>query len=118
MPSPTALPIQLKPLEQAVLEKIVRSHTSEQRLVRRAQILLKAHAGDSNAAIAGALGRGSRHRVDPTGVSRGVHASGDRRADFRSQCRAVFKRRLSFNPTAVAIGSMPNRKTPRPSPSR
>jgi hypothetical protein len=46
MPSPTALPIQLKPLEQAVLEKIVRSHTSEQRLVRRAQILLKAHAGD------------------------------------------------------------------------
>jgi len=55
MPSPTALPIQLKPSERAVLEKIVRSHTSEQRLVRRAQILLKAHAGDSNAAIARAL---------------------------------------------------------------
>jgi len=56
MPSPIALPIQLKSSAQAVLEKIVRSHTSEQRLVRRAQILLKAHAGESNAAIARALG--------------------------------------------------------------
>lgn len=56
MPSPTALPIQLMPSERAVLEKIVRSHTSEQRLVRRAQIVLKAHAEQSNAVIARVLG--------------------------------------------------------------
>lgn len=55
MPSPTALPVQLTPSERAVLGKIVRSHTSEQRLVRRAQIVLKAHAGQSNAVIARAL---------------------------------------------------------------
>jgi len=56
MPNPVAVPILLEPSEQAVLEKIVRCHTSEQRLVRRAQIVLKAHAGQSNAAIARALG--------------------------------------------------------------
>lgn len=55
MPIPIALSIVLSPSEQMVLEKIVRSHTSEQRLVRRAQIVLKAHKGQSNAGIAKSL---------------------------------------------------------------
>ncbi|MEB3228651.1 MAG: helix-turn-helix domain-containing protein [Synechocystis sp.] len=46
----------LRPCEQKVLEKIVRSHKSEQRLVRRAQIVLKANEGQSNVAIAQTLG--------------------------------------------------------------
>ena len=56
MPNPIAVSIVLRPSEQKVLEKIVRSHTSEQRLVRRAQIVLKANEGQSNVAIAQALG--------------------------------------------------------------
>lgn len=55
-PTSIALSIHLVPSEQIVLEKIVRSHTSEQRLVRRAQIVLKANAGQSNTAIAKSLG--------------------------------------------------------------
>lgn len=56
MPGPAPLPIMLTPSERDVLEKIVRCHTSEQRWVRRAHILLKAHAGLNNEAIAQALG--------------------------------------------------------------
>ena len=55
MPSPTALPIVLSPQQQEILEQIVRCHTSEQRLVRRAQIVLKANEGFKNEQIAQAL---------------------------------------------------------------
>ena len=52
MPRPIALPIVLSQPQKDSLEQIIRCHTSEQRLVRRAQIILKAHDGLSNAQIA------------------------------------------------------------------
>ncbi len=55
MPSPRALPIVLSPQQQEILEQIVRCHTSEQRLVRRAQIVLQANVGFKNEQIAQAL---------------------------------------------------------------
>lgn len=64
MPGPAAIPIVLSPAQQEILEQIVRCQTSEQRLVRRAQILLKAHAGFNNEQIAQAL------RIDRETVQR------------------------------------------------
>lgn len=55
MPIPRALSIVLRPSEQMVLKKIIRSHKSEQRLVRRARIVLKAQEGQSNTEIARVL---------------------------------------------------------------
>ncbi|MDJ0593121.1 MAG: helix-turn-helix domain-containing protein [Pleurocapsa sp. MO_226.B13] len=55
MPGPAAIPIVLSQAQQEVLKQIVRCQTSEQRLVRRAQILLKAHAGFNNEQIAQGL---------------------------------------------------------------
>lgn len=37
------LPIQLSQRQQAIVQQILRRHTSSQRLVRRVQIILKAH---------------------------------------------------------------------------
>lgn len=56
MPSPLPLPIDLSRRQRGILEQIVRRQTSEQRLVRRAQILLKAQEGTNNQQIAQALG--------------------------------------------------------------
>lgn len=56
MPGPSPLSIVLSQSQQQALEQIVRCHSSEQRLVRRAQIVLKAKAGLNNAQIAQALG--------------------------------------------------------------
>ena len=56
MPGPAPLLIILSQPQQETLERIVRRHSSEQRLVRRAQIVLKANAGLSNVQIAQALG--------------------------------------------------------------
>ncbi len=55
IPGPAALPIILRSDEQAILKQIVRCHTSEQRLVRRAQIILKANEGLNNGHISQAL---------------------------------------------------------------
>ncbi len=52
MPRPIAPPLVLSQPQRDSLEQIVHRHTSEQRLVRRAQIILKAHDGLSNAQIA------------------------------------------------------------------
>lgn len=56
MPGPSPLSIVLSQLQQQALEQIVRCHSSEQRLVRRAKIVLQAKAGFNNAQIAQALG--------------------------------------------------------------
>ena len=56
MSGPAPLPVLLSSRQQATLEQLVRCHTNEQRLVRRARILLQAHAGRTNAAIAQTLG--------------------------------------------------------------
>jgi len=42
------LPIQLSERQQAIVQQILRRHTSSQRLVRRVQIILKAHQGENN----------------------------------------------------------------------
>ena len=55
MPGPAAIPIILSQAQPETLEQIVRCQTSEQRLVRRTQILLKANAGLNNEQIAQAL---------------------------------------------------------------
>ena len=55
IPGPAALSILLRLEDQEILNHIVRCHTSEQRLVRRAQIILKAHEGLNNGHIAQAL---------------------------------------------------------------
>jgi putative transposase len=55
MPSLKALPIVLSAEQHELLDRIVRCHTSEQRLVRRAQIVLKANEGLSNKQIAQSL---------------------------------------------------------------
>lgn len=56
MSGPTAQTITVTPPQQAVLEHIVRRHTSPQALVRRAQIILAAASGDQNDPIAQRLG--------------------------------------------------------------
>lgn len=45
MPSAQASPIQLSPLQQQLLQRIVRRTTSAQRLVKRGQIILEAAEG-------------------------------------------------------------------------
>jgi putative transposase len=50
------LPITLTPAQQAVLERILRRHTSSQALVRRAHIILAAASGDQNDPLARRLG--------------------------------------------------------------
>ena len=40
------LPIQLSQRQQAIVQQILRRHTSSQRLVRQVQIILKAHQGE------------------------------------------------------------------------
>ena len=45
------LPIQLSQRQQAIVQQILRRHTSSQRLVRRVQIILKAHQGENNKQI-------------------------------------------------------------------
>lgn len=55
MSGPAPLPIVLSQPQQDALEQIVRCQTSEQRLVRRARVLLKANAGLNNEHIAQAL---------------------------------------------------------------
>ena len=52
MPSPQASPIQLSPLQQDLLERLVKRTTSEQRLVKRGHIILEAAQGTSNTKIA------------------------------------------------------------------
>lgn len=48
MSGPSPLPIQLSQRQQAILQQILRRHTSSQRLVRRVQIVLKANQGENN----------------------------------------------------------------------
>jgi putative transposase len=52
MPSPQASPIHLSPLQQDLLQRLVKRTTSEQRLVKRGHIILEAAAGTSNTKIA------------------------------------------------------------------
>lgn len=56
MSGPAALPITVTPPQQAVLERIVRRHTSPHSLVRRAQIILAAASNDHNDVLARRLG--------------------------------------------------------------
>jgi FixJ family two-component response regulator len=55
MCGPSAIPIVLSQAQQKTLEQIVRCQTSEQRIPRRGQILLKANAGLNNEPIAQAF---------------------------------------------------------------
>jgi transposase len=55
LPVPVAVPIVLTPAERVVLERWARGRRVPRRLVRRARIVLRAVAGESNAAIARAL---------------------------------------------------------------
>src|SRR5260221_5211021 len=52
MPSPQASQIQLSPLQQDLLQRLVKRTTSEQRLVKRGHIILEAAEGTSNTQIA------------------------------------------------------------------
>jgi putative transposase len=52
MPSPQASPIHLSPIQQELLQRLVHRTTSEQRLVKRGQIILEAAEGASNSKIA------------------------------------------------------------------
>jgi putative transposase len=52
MPSPQASPIHLSPLQQELLQRMVRRTTSAQRLVNRGHIILAAAEGTSNTQIA------------------------------------------------------------------
>jgi putative transposase len=51
MSGPSALAIELSQRQQAMLQQILRRHTSSQRLVRRVQIILKANRGENNEQI-------------------------------------------------------------------
>ena len=64
MPGPSPLSIVLSQLQQQALEQIVRGHSSEQRLVRRAQIVLKAKAGLNNTQIDQTLGISELFQLD------------------------------------------------------
>jgi putative transposase len=52
MPSPQASPIHLSPLQQDLLQRLVKRTTSEQRLVKRGHIILEAAGGTSTTKIA------------------------------------------------------------------
>ena len=52
MPGPQPLSITLSPLQQALLERLLRQHSSPQALVRRIQIVLAAASGLPNEQIA------------------------------------------------------------------
>ena|SRR5436309_2839408 len=52
MPSLQASPIHLSPLQQDLLQRLVKRTTSEQRLVKRGHIILEAAGGTSNTQIA------------------------------------------------------------------
>jgi len=52
MSGPSALAIELSQRQQAMLQQILRRHTSSQRLVRRVQIILKANRGENNRPLA------------------------------------------------------------------
>jgi putative transposase len=52
MPFTQASPIQLSPLQQDLLQRLVKRTTSEQRLVKRGHIILEAAEGTSNTKIA------------------------------------------------------------------
>jgi putative transposase len=56
MPHPRALPIDVTPREQRILEHIVRQQNNPQWLVRRAKIILRAAADQTNGQIARELG--------------------------------------------------------------
>lgn len=51
MSGPLPLTIELSQKQQAMLQQILRRHTSTQRLIRRVQIILKAHQGENNEQI-------------------------------------------------------------------
>src|SRR2546421_7762033 len=52
MPSPQAKPLQMSPLQQELLQRMVHRTTSAQRLVKRGHIILEAAGGTSNTRIA------------------------------------------------------------------
>src|SRR5260370_41022680 len=52
MPSQQASPIQLSPIQQELLQRMVHRTKSEQRLVKRGHIILEAARGTSNTKIA------------------------------------------------------------------
>jgi putative transposase len=52
MPSQQASPIHLSPIQQEILQRLVHRTKSEQRLVKRAHIILEAAQGTSNTKIA------------------------------------------------------------------
>ena len=52
MPSPQAKPLQMSPLQQELLQRMVQRTTSAQRLVKRGHIILEAARGMSNTKIA------------------------------------------------------------------
>ncbi len=52
MPDPQATVLNISPLQQEILQRIVRRTTSAQRLVKRGQIILEAAEGISNSKIA------------------------------------------------------------------
>ena len=52
MPSPQASPIHLSPLQEDLLQRLVKRTTSEQRLVKRGHLILEAAGGTSNTKIA------------------------------------------------------------------
>jgi putative transposase len=51
MPHPRATPLQVSPLQQDLLQHLVRRSTSQERLVRRGKMILAAAAGASNTKI-------------------------------------------------------------------
>ena len=51
MPYPRATPVQVSPLQQVLLHRLVRRSTSQERLVRRGKIMLAAAAGASTTKI-------------------------------------------------------------------
>ncbi len=55
MPHPHATPVHVSPLQQDLLQRLVRRSTSQERLVRRGKIILAAAAGASNTKIVQAL---------------------------------------------------------------
>lgn len=56
MPAPQPITVELTARQEVILKQIVRRHTSPQRLVKRAKIVLYAAAGQGNSQIASKLG--------------------------------------------------------------
>jgi putative transposase len=52
MPGPQAVPVVLSEGERTELERLARRHTTAQHIARRARIILRAAAGETNSAIA------------------------------------------------------------------